>query len=172
MKKVLIALVLLVIGTSARAQTFEALGNVNIVAGYTYQTSEPLAGSRGALMLSANVAAAKPFPDIPVYFGGFGVALPTSVESVASQFGNFVVGTIPVITWYPRGNEDGTFWSKVLLQAGYSRVIVGDTSAKNGFYGAIGYGWDSPAFLKYKREVKQAKKAGRKSTLKNPYDVQ
>jgi len=172
MRKVLIAIALLLATVGANAQTFEALGNTNVVAGFTYQTAQPSVGSRAAFMLSANVAAVKPFPDKSVYFGGFGVALPASVESVASQFGNFVIGTVPVVTWFPKGNDNGTFWSKVLLQAGYSRVLVGGTDAKNGFYGAVGYGWNSPAFLKYKREAKQAKKAGRKSTLKNPYDVE
>ena len=84
----------------------EAVGNPNVVAGGTYQLEQPVSGPRAAFMLSANVGGLK-LGSLPLYVGGVGVALPTSVESVAAQFGNFVQLTIPAVTWYPCGQQDG-----------------------------------------------------------------
>lgn len=157
------------------AQTFEATGNPIVVAGGTYQLTQPDTGSRAAFLLSANVAGVK-LGTAPLYLGGVGVALPTAVSSVASQFGNFVMLTIPGVTWYPSGNNPGTL-SKICIQVGYAYVLSGDVQARSGIYAGLGFGWDSPAYLKYKREMKKYAKAKASGKLMagpppvNPYDV-
>jgi hypothetical protein len=173
MRKMLLLLVVAVIALAvpAQAQLFEAIGNPIVVAGGSYQLSAPETGPRAAFMLSANIAGVK-LGEFPLYFGGVGVALPTSVDSVAAQFGNFVMLSVPGVTWYPAGNEPGTL-GKVCLQAGYSYILNGDAKERSGVYAAIGYGWNSPAYLRYKRQVKAAKLRGAKAGEfpPNPYDV-
>lgn len=177
MKKMLLVLAMFLIPTLSHAQLFEAIGNPIVVAGATYQFEEPLVGNRAAFLLSANVAGMK-LGSVPLYIGGVGVALPTTVSDVAdqfSQFGNFVMLTVPAVTWYPAGNSPGTM-GKVCLQAGYSYILSGETKSNNGAYFAVGYAWNSPAYLNYKRAVKKARikglKTGSAEYPKNPYDVE
>jgi hypothetical protein len=172
MKRIaLVVIVLVAFAIPSYAQLFEAVGNPIVVAGGTYQLNVPETGPRAAFMLSANIAGVK-LGEFPLYFGGVGVALPTSVDSVAAQFGNFVMLSVPGVTWYPSGNKPGML-AKVCLQAGYSYILNGDVKARSGVYAAVGYGWNSPAFLRYRREVKQAKLRGAKpgEFPPNPYDV-
>jgi len=173
MKRLLIVLfVLASFVPTAHAQLFEAVGNPIVVAGGTYQFEKPELGQRTAFMLSANIAGVK-VGNIPLYFGGVGVALPSTVSDVAAQFGDYVMLTVPGVTWYPSGNSPGTL-GKLCLQTGYSYVLNGDAKARSGIYAAVGFSWDSPAYLGYKRAVKRAKvagvKAGSAEYPKNPYD--
>jgi hypothetical protein len=78
--------------------------------------------------------------------------------------------TIPGITWYPKGNDPGVL-AKICLQVGYSYVLNSDVKDRNSIYAGVGFGWDSPAYLKYKREVKKAKLKGLNEFPPNPYDV-
>ena len=151
----------------SHAQLLEAVGNPIVVAGGAYQLTAPATGNRAAFMLSANVAGFK-LGDYPLYFGGVGVAVPTVISGVASQFGDFIMLSVPGLTWYPKGNDPGTA-GKFCVQAGYSYVLNGDVKDRSGVYAGIGFAWDSPAYLKYKREAKKAKKAG-KALPPNPYD--
>ncbi len=175
MKKVLLFVaVALMAAVPSRAQLFEAVGNPIVVLGGQYQFEQPTTGSRAAFMISANVAGMK-LANLPVYFGGVGVALPASIDAVAAQFGSFVMLTVPGITWYPGGNNTGTL-AKVCVQAGYSYVLNGDAKARSGIYAGVGYAWDSPAYQAYKRAVHKAAKAKADGKVvgpvpPNPYDV-
>lgn len=175
MKKVLLFVAAaLVAAVPSHAQLFEAVGNPIVVGGGAYQFEQPATGSRTAFMLSANVAGMK-LSNLPVYFGGVGVALPASIDSVAAQFGSFVMLTVPGITWYPGGDNPGTL-SKVCVQAGYAYILNGDAKSRSSIYAGVGFAWDSPAYLKYKREVKKAAKAKAAGKTvgpipSNPYDV-
>lgn len=174
-KLFVIAALVAMFAVPAQAQFFEGLGNPIVVAGGTYQFEAPEVGSRAAFLLTANIAGVK-LGNYPVYFGGVGVALPTVVSDVATHFGNYVMLSIPGITWYPKGNDPGTL-GKVCLQAGYSYVLNGEAKARSGIYAGVGFGWDSPAYLRYKREMKKAKKAAQPPPKEgalppNPYDIQ
>lgn len=175
MRKMLLT-VAFVVGAASicSAQLFEALGNPIVVAGAAYELEQPATGSRTAFMLSANVAGMK-LASYPVYFGGVGVGLPAAIDSIAAQFGSFVMLTVPGVTWFPGGNNPGTV-SKVCVQVGYSYILNGDAKARSGIYGAVGFAWDSPAYLSYKRAVHKAAKAkaaGQQAgpLPPNPYDV-
>jgi hypothetical protein len=175
MKKMLVVLALFMLAAPfAGAQAFEAIGNPIVVGGGTYQLEAPTTGNRAAFLISANIAGVK-LGTLPLYFGGVGVALPATVDSIASPVGNFSMLTIPALTWFPGGNNPGTL-GKVCLQVGYSYVMSGTAEARNGVYAGLGFGWNSPAYLRYRREVKAARAAGLKAGAagwpKNPYDVQ
>jgi hypothetical protein len=174
MKCLLIAAAVLALAVPAHAQLFEAVGNPIVVAGGTYQLTAPVTGNRAAFLLSANLAGLK-VGEYPLYLGGVGVALPTVVSDVASQFGDYIMLTVPGVTWYPKGNDPGTL-GKLCLQVGYAYVLNGDAKERSGVFAGVGFGWDSPAYLSYKRAVKKAKKAKAAGQAgppvpPNPYDV-
>jgi hypothetical protein len=155
---------LLIFGVpQAHAQLFEALGNPNVVAGGSFLIDQPASGTnRASFMLSANIAGVK-LGALPVYVGGVGVALPSEVDAIASQFGNYFMVSVPAVTWYPNAG-------KVLVQAGYAYALSDAVQSRNSFYVGVGYAWNSPAYLQYKRDAKRAKAAG-KPLPPNPYDA-
>jgi len=176
MKRILLFVAAAVlVAVPSHAQLFEALGNPIVVAGGAYSLETPTPGApRATFMLSANLAGVK-LGTLPVYVGGVGVGIPAAVDAIASQFGSYVMLSVPGVTWYPGGNNPGTL-AKICIQAGYSYILNADVRTRSSVYLGVGYAWDSPAYQAYKRAVHKAAKAkaeGKQAgpVPPNPYDA-
>lgn len=159
MKKLLILTAVMLVPALASAQlpeVFEGLQNPLVVAGATRFNDKPADGSSQIqFFMTANLAGIKPFPNVPLYFGGVGVDIRTIPELGGIGQSNGAGLSIPGVTYMFAG-------SQALVQVGYS-VAFNETKA-NGIYAGFGFSLvppqAGPSSLKAKREAKaKAKKA-------------
>lgn len=160
MRKLLTVAALLFVPALASAQLpepIEGLQNPLVIAGANYLTEKPVDGSSQVrFLLTANVAGIKPFPNVPVYFGGIGVDIRTLPELGGIGQSNGAGLSIPGITWAIGG-------SQAVLQVGYSLAF--DEEKASGVYFGFGFSLTPPQAGESSLKAKRVKKAKAKQAL-------
>lgn len=154
MKKLIAAVVLLVLPSLASAQGFsvaeftQGLTDPHVVAGAGYNEDTKL----WSAVITANILGFKA-GTLPVYIGGAGVSLNTVAPGLENA--PFASVSLPFLTVAPWGE-------KIVIQVGMSTPIGGGIDVGNSYYGGVGISLSGgPNVLKAKRikriEAKKAK---------------